>query len=208
AGRACTRRPGRTSTGWRARRGAGPGGGGPGSGAASSGQTRPSRASSTGDGGRIVSTASGRDSADTPLPASRGRPASRDDQLDTLAGGQPEPLDPEAEGRQLARGRIAGARRREPPDGQVEHAERPPPERPRLAVVQEHERRARRQPIAERGEKRLPLRRPGPTAEEGDHGGSRHVAGARRREARRETRREAPRRRDRDGALDRTEQTN
>src|SRR5437867_7492383 len=178
--------PGSTRTGWPSPAGARPRSGSAGSRAANSSQARPPRASRAGEGGRIVSTVAARHSADTRPPASRGRPAPRHDHLDAFPAREPEPLDREADRRELARRRIAGTGRREPPGRQDEDADRPPPERPRLAVVEEDERRARRQPIAQRGEERLPLRRPRRAAEEGDDGGGRYLAVPRSRETPRE----------------------
>src|SRR5205085_7480148 len=96
----------------------------------------------------------------------------REDQLQALACREEEALDPEAEDRELAGRRIAGARRPEPGGGEDERRDRTPPERARLIVVDEHQDRVIVQPGPERPQHLLAIGRAGTCVQQGyDRGG-------------------------------------
>jgi hypothetical protein len=95
----------------------------------------------------------------------RGEPPSHDE-LDTLAGRESELLDRQTERRQLACRGIAGTRRTHPAHRQRDCAESAPPQRPRLVVIDQHERRATHEPRPDRRQARLSRRRIVTRAEE------------------------------------------
>lgn len=81
-------------------------------------------------------------------------------------------LDGEAECRELARRRVACPARRKPAKDEREHRGGTPPERTRLAVVDEDDDRARCETLADGRECSVAVGGHGPHADEGDDGGS------------------------------------
>src|SRR2546425_414016 len=97
-------------------------------------------------------------SLSVPDPRPQGLGSAKKDELHALAARQTQPLDREAERRELARRGVARARRRAARDRQREDAQPAAPEDTWLVVIDEYERGARREPPREQAQRRLTVR--------------------------------------------------